>query len=80
MLTAADVAECLADCGLRPGRNSVPPGYIVFIYRPNAARPHPAASRPHCRPIILSGDGPWGPPIVTKVANPVKHSGRGENL
>ncbi len=37
---AADVAERLADCGLRPDRASIPtPGYIVFVYRPNAATP-----------------------------------------
>ena len=31
---AADVAERLADCDLRPDRASVPaPGYIVFVYR-----------------------------------------------
>jgi len=37
---AADVAERLADCGLRPERASVPtPGYIVFVYRPNVATP-----------------------------------------
>ena len=37
---AADVAERLADCGLRLECNSVStPGYIVFVYRPTTAAP-----------------------------------------
>jgi hypothetical protein len=40
---AAEVAERLADSGLRLDRGSVPtPGYIVFVYRPNAAAPRVA--------------------------------------
>jgi hypothetical protein len=51
---AADVAERLADCGLRPERASVPaPGYIVFVYRPNAATPATPAPAVSARPALL---------------------------